>query len=218
MRTRITTPPAILPVAWEDVKQHLRLEDMLADEEPAVEQFVMDTYVAGATRTATGITRHALITTQYETVAVPEELTQHHGYAALVLPWPDLQSIESVTYDGAALVEGTDYQLLTYADGTTPAQPGTLLFPRALFGWAMCRCGWGCDGSYDTTEHVVRVEYTAGYGDLPADVPGDIRSWILMRVGALYTNREEVTNKLGGVDSLPFTDSLLTQERDFEFS
>jgi hypothetical protein len=191
---------------------------MLAEDEPDVETLVMDTYVAAAARTATGITRHALITTQYETVALPEELASHSGMAALQLPWPNLQSVESVTYDGATLVAGTDYRLLTYADATTPVQPGTLLFPRSLFGWGMCRCGWGCDGSYDTTEHTMRVQFTAGYGDAPTDVPGDIRAWILMRVGALYTNREEVTNKLGGVDSLPFTDSLLMQERDFEFS
>lgn len=39
------------------------------------------------------------------------------------------------------------------------------------------------------------VEYTAGYGDAPTDVPADLRAALLLIVGHLYANREAVTDR-----------------------
>jgi uncharacterized phiE125 gp8 family phage protein len=56
----------------------------------------------------------------------------------------------------------------------------------------------------------VQVNYTAGYGPAPTDVPEGIRHWILMRVATLFENREEVAILARGkLEPLPFVDSLL---------
>lgn len=60
----------------------------------------------------------------------------------------------------------------------------------------------------------VRVDYTAGYGTASTNVPEGIRNWILLRVGTLYENREEVAIvSRGRVEPLPFVDSLLDPYR-----
>jgi hypothetical protein len=61
------------------------------------------------------------------------------------------------------------------------------------------------------------VTYHAGYGLDPADVPGDIQAWLLLRVGTLYENRESITGRTGNIDTMPFVDSLLN-DRHFRFS
>ena len=56
----------------------------------------------------------------------------------------------------------------------------------------------------------VSVDYTAGYGSLATDVPEGIRHWILLRVGTMYENREEVAIlSRGSIEPLPFVDCLL---------
>ena len=55
----------------------------------------------------------------------------------------------------------------------------------------------------------VTVEYEAGYGT-QADVPVQIKQWILVHVGAMYENRESVGKEL---KPLPFVSSLLDRYR-----
>ena len=53
-----------------------------------------------------------------------------------------------------------------------------------------------------------------GYGDNATDVPAGLRHWLLMRVGTLYENREEVAILgRGKVEALPFIDGLLDPYR-----
>ncbi len=55
----------------------------------------------------------------------------------------------------------------------------------------------------------VSVTFDAGYGN-PADVPEGLKSWMLLRIGSLYQNREEVAAMARGkIDPLPFIDGLL---------
>lgn len=56
----------------------------------------------------------------------------------------------------------------------------------------------------------VQVNYTAGYGPDPDDVPEGIRHWIAMRVKTIFDNREEVAvMQRGSVSALPYVDRLL---------
>lgn len=56
----------------------------------------------------------------------------------------------------------------------------------------------------------VKVDYTAGYGAGGTNVPEGIRQWILMRVGTLYEQREEIAIlQKGKVEQLPYVDQLL---------
>ena len=55
----------------------------------------------------------------------------------------------------------------------------------------------------------VSVTFDAGYGN-PADVPEGLKSGMLLRIGSLYQNREEVAAMARGkIDPLPFIDGLL---------
>lgn len=56
----------------------------------------------------------------------------------------------------------------------------------------------------------VTVNFTAGYG-LAADVPQGIKQWLLLRIGALYENREDVVvnGRSIAVTPMSFVDSLL---------
>ena len=59
----------------------------------------------------------------------------------------------------------------------------------------------------------VSVTFDAGYGSA-ADVPEGIKRWILIRVGSLYQNREEVAAlSRGSITPLPFIDGLLDPYR-----
>jgi uncharacterized phiE125 gp8 family phage protein len=59
----------------------------------------------------------------------------------------------------------------------------------------------------------VSVTFDAGYGN-PADVPEGLKSWMLLRIGSLYQNREEVAAMARGkIDPLPFIDGLLDPYR-----
>jgi hypothetical protein len=59
----------------------------------------------------------------------------------------------------------------------------------------------------------VKVEFVAGYGE-DAAVPQGIKIWMLLRLGALYENREEVSAmRQGKIEALPYVDRLLDAYR-----
>jgi uncharacterized phiE125 gp8 family phage protein len=59
----------------------------------------------------------------------------------------------------------------------------------------------------------VSVTFDAGYGAAP-DVPEGIKSWIKLRLGSLYTHREEMAVlSRGRIDPLPFVQGLLDPYR-----
>jgi hypothetical protein len=59
----------------------------------------------------------------------------------------------------------------------------------------------------------VQISFTAGYG-AAVDVPAGIKTWMLMRIGSFYENREEesVAYRVT-VQHLPFVDTLLDPYR-----
>ncbi len=65
--------------------------------------------------------------------------------------------------------------------------------------------------------NAVSVTYTCGFGAAAA-VPETIKRWMLLRIGALYENREEVATGRGiTLTPMPFVDSLLTPYRVLGF-
>jgi hypothetical protein len=61
--------------------------------------------------------------------------------------------------------------------------------------------------------NAVQISFTTGYG-AASTVPAGIKAWILMRIGALYENREEVlVGQRLVVADLPFVDRLLDPYR-----
>ena len=118
---------------------------------------------------------------------------------SLEVPCPPLASVQEVSYLDTAgartVLAGTEYQVVT------DELIGRLL-PAWGKAWPSCRVVPGS----------VRVDCTAGYGAAAA-VAESIRSWILLAIGTLYSQREALM--AGDVVELPrgFWDGLLDSFR-----
>lgn len=99
-------------------------------------------------------------------------------YWEIRLPKPTLQSVTSITYvdtDGVTqTLDASDYLV------DTASEPGRV---TPVFGgvWPVTR--W--------QTNAVKIRFVCGYGAAAA-VPQGIKNWMLMRIGALYENRESL--------------------------
>ena len=130
-------------------------------------------------------------------------LTGKFPQLSMQLPWPNLISVESVTYlDGTGARQTLDPSLYAVDSNAEPARivpaPGTY-WPATLWG----------------RSDAVQVTYTAGYGTDPSDVPASVQLAILGLVAHWYENRESVvlTSSPNAVTIVPqFVDELLESE------
>lgn len=167
-------------VSLEQVKLFLRVD---SDEEDSI----IEMFISAATAQCEKLTGRSLITQTWQ--------TQLDAFIdAIELPFPPVQSIASVSYlddDGAIqTVDAENY----YLDAMDPAW----LVPAVGFTWPAAR----------EQANAVTITYVTGYGDDPEDIPADIRSWIMLRVGDLFRNRSSIV--IGdSVGSLSYVDGLL---------
>jgi hypothetical protein len=180
----VTVPPAVEPISRQDAKTHLRLETAFVDDD-----LLVDALITAARQYAEQETNRSFITQtwKYTMDALPGSL----GYAspgygqefsipgnAILLVKGPHQSISSITYlDTGGVTQtmpSTDY----IADLSGPAARVTPVFgkiwPIAQFQIASAA-----------------VTFVAGYGGAAA-VPNGIKQWMLLRIGAMYENREEI--------------------------
>lgn len=102
--------------------------------------------------------------------------------SAVVLRQPPIIAVQSVTYlDEDEVLQTLDPQdyLLDKA-----SEPGYLV-PATGRAWP---------ATFDRI-NAVQVNYTAGYGSLPTDVPEPLRQWILLAVGDMYDKRRLHTDR-----------------------
>jgi uncharacterized phiE125 gp8 family phage protein len=96
--------------------------------------------------------------------------------AQIELPYPPIISVDSIKYLDSSGVEQTippaEYVLYDY--GTV----GHYVAP--VTAWPAASSG-------------IRITYTAGYGDTAADVPSDMKAWMLLAIGTMYANREQTS-------------------------
>jgi hypothetical protein len=124
---------------------------------------------------------------------------------AIEFPFPPLQTVESVSYVDTAgvtqtLVEDTDYTV------DAASEPGRIVPCFGKF-WPQTRA----------QVNAVTIAFTCGYG-APAAVPDRFKQWMLLRIGTMDRNREDVVvdPRVASVD-LGYVDSLLDDERLFSF-
>jgi uncharacterized phiE125 gp8 family phage protein len=157
--------PAAPLVALEEAQVHLRSEN--PEEAGLVQSLVM-----AATVQAEAFCRRRFLTQRWRVTL------DAFRPGAIVLPYPPLQSVESVKYIDQAgtlqTVASTDYLV-------RPAEVPGEVVPAYGLAWPSARAA----------KDAVRVEFTCGYGD-PEDVPETIRAAVLLIVGTLYANRETV--------------------------
>lgn len=157
--------PAAPLVSLEEAQVHLRAEN-------PEENSLVAALVAAATGQAEAFCRRRFVTQKWRLI-----LDAFPG-GAIVLPYPPLQSVESVKHidpEGALqTVPAEDYTV------RLAETPGEVV---SAYGesWPAARA----------VEDAVRVEFTCGYGP-PTAVPEGIRAAVLLLVGTLYANRESV--------------------------
>lgn len=172
-KLQVVTPPAKEPLTLEEAKDQLRV-DFIDD----------DTIIMACVKAAREIgektTRRAFITQTMNLF-----LDAFPGDTRIEIPLPPLQSVTGIYYtpDGGA---ETEFDSSNYEVDTVSEPGGVVLVSSA---------SWPAD----TLKVVngVRIEFVAGYGDEPEDIPETYRSGIRLALGHLYENRENVVVGIG---------------------
>jgi len=167
MTAYLLSGPAAEPVSLDDAKAYLRLD---SDDEDAL----VTTLVTAARLHVEGATGRALLTQSWRLV-----LDDWPSVGLLRLPVGPLQSLTAITaYD----INGDPVTLST--DGVlwdAQAAPSLLYLPA----------GFG-DGVVLRPFQGVEIDYVAGYGTDPADVPATLRQALLLLVAYWFENRDAV--------------------------
>lgn len=160
----LVTAPAELPVSLAEAKL------AVTEEGTAWDSAFNDIWIPAATSQAEGRTGRALVTQTWKLTL------EAFPCGAVALPYPPLQSVSSIKYldpDGA---------LQTLADSEYQVVNDELIgFVQPAYGksWPSTR----------TYPGAIQIEFIAGFG-AAADVPRDIKNWILMAVSTWYRQRE----------------------------
>lgn len=156
-----TTPPAAEPLTLEDAKAHLRITHDADDD-------VINALIRAARAMCESDTGLALITRGYSLYLDAWE------HDILSLPRPPLASVFAINVydaeDNAAVFPATSYTVDTAAKPGRIAMTGAPPMPgRNLSG--------------------IEIEFTAGFGSGPEDVPQNLREGMKRLVAYLYMNR-----------------------------
>ena len=167
MGLKLVVPPEVESVTLEEAKAHLRLDT--GDD---------DGYIPALIRAAREkvelFLRRALVTQGFEYTLDGFPLG-----AVIDLPRPPLQSVESIRHIDTA----GNVQTLTPEEYVVDASSGEI--GRVALAWNRF---WSITRS---SINSIIIQFTAGYGDAPENVPQAIRQGILIEVSNLYENRED---------------------------
>lgn len=161
----LVTPPALEPVTLSEAKAYLRLDT--ADEDALVTRLV-----AAARHAAERATGRALITQSWRLT-----LDRWPGSRVIELPLPPLESVDGVTLIDDADVETPWPATNTVAD--LAAEPGRLALRD---GVAPPLPGRDIGG--------LAVDFTAGYGAQPTDVPEALRQAMIRLAAHWFEHRD----------------------------
>lgn len=190
-----TTLPSLEPVTLATARQHMKSDVDITSEDTLIE----GVWIPAARRKAEQLTGTSLITQGWRLVLdrFPRCIELERG---------PVRSITSITYRDMAGAT----QTIAFAVASNSIQrstDGTLVADLSSMP-ARITPAHGCTWPVAMPEiGAVAVNYTAGYGDSGADVPQNIISWILLRVGLLHEYREAVVD--GVANPLPHVDGLL---------
>ncbi|MBP0589283.1 hypothetical protein J8I87_06035 [Paraburkholderia sp. LEh10] len=221
MGLRLTQGPVEEPVSLAEAKLHLNLD--LAD---TTWDLKIQSLITAARVHAENVCRRVFVTQKYDLYLDAFPFYTYYGVipgyvpvdqlpaawmtmrnysvrfrgSKIDIPFPRLQSVDAVTYiDESGNTQTLDPSLYVVDNISEPG----VLTPKVNTYWP------------DTLNqtNAVKISFTAGYGDAAA-VPDGIKTWILLRVGALFENREEMLVAYRvTVQALPYVDTLLDPYR-----
>lgn len=204
MRVEVVTPPASEPVSLDEMKLHLKMDGISADDD------LIAALVSAARERCETITRRAFLTTTFDvfldwfpgytpTYQLLRELGRGWGPSSQLapgqylgevrLPRPPLQSVTFVKYVDPSgtlqTIDPADYRV------TSAGTPGrvTPLFGRV---WPPSQ----------VISDAVNVRFVAGFGDDPSDVPASARAAVKLLAAHLYENRSDAGDVPAGVRAL----------------
>jgi uncharacterized phiE125 gp8 family phage protein len=191
MPIKTITAPTSEPVTLLEAKMHCRV---IADPQDAAahpEDAYLTALIVAARQAAEQMTGRALMTQTLE-IALDEFPDE------ILLPRSPVASVTSVKYlDLSGVLQTLSSDDYVFDDYSTP--------PRIYADYHIC---WP---AVRDQRNSVLVRYVAGYASA-ALVPQEIKSWMLLRIGMLYENRESV---IAGVSiaEVPHVDRLLDAYR-----
>ncbi len=162
MPLTLTTPPAARPVSLAEAKAHLKVD--ASEEDGLVAEMI-----AAATRRVEFECDLALITQRWRLL---RDCWPRSGVVGIPIhPVRTVEAVKILTEDGLMIVDPALWE----AD--LASRPARL---RALSGFP----------EPARRMNVVQVDLTCGFGDVPADVPADLRQAVLLIVAHWFENRE----------------------------
>lgn len=167
MTSYLLAGPAAEPVTLAEARAFLRVDDTAEDA-------FITTLITAARLHVEGTTGRALMAQSWRVVRDnwPED-------RVVVLPVAPLMSLTSVTaYDAEG--NGTNIALMQFQP-ETGATPGRIFLPRNIDGAPALR-----------RYNAIEIDYAAGYGTEPDDVPADLRQAVLTLVGYWFEHRDAV--------------------------
>ena len=180
-----TVEPASEPVTLAEAKAHCRVE--VSDDDAYITALI-----TGVRIVAEQELQRTLITSTYKLIL--------DGFPSdqIDLPYPVLQSVTSLKYYDEAGVQQTLSAGLYRVDAV--GQPGSISTTDA---WPKTQ----------SRQDAVEVVYVAGW-TAAANVPQNIKQWMLMRIETLYDTRADFSVGRGLVSiDMPFANSLLDPHR-----
>lgn len=188
---KITTAPASEPVTETEAKLHLRVDH-------STEDALITRLIETARQQCEDRARRAFINRTMTAM-----LHRWPASGVIMLPYPPLVSVTSIEYtdeDGATLTWASSNYIVD-----THSEPGCIVFKNDSTVPSV------------TLQEVngIKITYTAGYGSTAGDVPDRYKQAMLLTIGHLYENREQVVTAQGiAITELPQgVDDLLMIDR-----
>jgi uncharacterized phiE125 gp8 family phage protein len=185
MALSLITPPTVRPVTLEDAKTQCSLHDVSYDD-----IYLLDFVIPAATARAERETGRQLLRATY---AITLDAFPSEGW--IEVPKPPLLGVDSVVYldeNGVSQTWGASNYLVHRPAG-----------PQAARGKVSLAYGV----SWPTLRGQLRpitIQFAAGYGTSPTDVPALLRQAILLDIATLYQHRQNVIAGQG-VSEIPGT-------------
>lgn len=191
----LLTGPAEEPVTVDEAKAHLRVDS-------AADDALIGSLITGAREYVESFLRRALVTQTWDLF-----MDEFPAGDVVELPWPRLRTVESIQYHDAA-GSSTTFSSSNYIVDAV-SEPGRVVLKSGV-SWPAVEL---------RAVNGFQVRFTAGYGGASA-VPQGVKRAILLLVGAMYENREEVIVAQGvSIASLPFgTWALLRPHRVYRWN
>jgi uncharacterized phiE125 gp8 family phage protein len=188
MTAYLLAGPAEEPISLAEAKAWLRIDD-------SAEDGLLTTLITAARLHVEGVTGKALLAQSWRVV-----LDAWPTGNVVKLPVVPPMSLTGITaYDG----EGEPHQIALaqfVADG--PGGPARLHLPGVVAGLPVLRDAGG-----------IEIEYVAGYGTDPTDVPADFRQALLVLVAYWFEHRDAVIVAGSGAVVPPGYDGVLARHR-----